>query len=125
MTNISGEVRDFLNKNPFAVKGLKEGIVNVRALAFYILKKTGSNASVHAVMSGIRRYEKEIISQNELQEDIDLVYSDSKISTKSRLVMITLTAKTRKKTLPAITKNRSKRTKMMQFTIYDSLTQIS
>ena len=89
MTNITQQIRDFLNKNPFIAKGLSYGIINVRALAFYILKKSGMDASLHAVMSAIRRYEKEIKEAKEI-EDINIIFRDSKISTKSRLLMLTV-----------------------------------
>ena len=62
MTNITQQVRDFLNKHPFIVRSLADGIINARQLAFYILKKTEMSASIHAVLSAVRRYEQEITS---------------------------------------------------------------
>ncbi len=88
MTNITQDVRDFLNKNPFIVKGLDSKITNIRALSSYILKESGINASLHAVMSAVRRFEKE--QESSEKPDVDAVFQDSKISTKSRLLMITV-----------------------------------
>ncbi len=89
MTNVSQEIHDFLNKNPFIAKGISHGIVNVRALAFYMLKKLDIDASLHAVMSAIRRY-KDNNKKHKESQDVSLIYSDSKISTKSRLMMLTV-----------------------------------
>ena len=56
MTNITHFVWDFLNKHPAMQKSLKMGIVNVRALASYIIKQGKMDSSTHAVISAIRRY---------------------------------------------------------------------
>src|SRR3989344_2703925 len=88
MTNITQEVRDFLHKTPFIVKALNYGIVNNRALAAYISNELNLGYSIHAIMSAIRRYEKQPkISRKEIVQEI---YRNSKISTKSRLLMITV-----------------------------------
>jgi hypothetical protein len=87
MTNITQKVWDFLNKNPFIVKGLDLNLINVRALSLFILNNSQMDASLHAVMSGVRRYEKEMKKGDVKLEQIEEVFRDSKISTKSRLLM--------------------------------------
>jgi aspartokinase len=87
MTNLADEVRDFLNRNLSIVKCLNSRIINVRALAFFIIKELKLGASVHAVMSAIRRYEKPNNKQKNYPS-LDLIFQDSKISTKSHLVLI-------------------------------------
>lgn len=90
MTNITNKVRDFLNKNPQIVRFLGLKLINVRALAFYVLKESEIDASLHAVMSAIRRYIKESMPSTKKEQLIQKIYSDSKISTKSHLVMLTV-----------------------------------
>ncbi len=87
MTNITHEVHNFLKKSPSIVRNIGEELINVRALAYYFLKKTKTEASVHAVMSAIRRYKDENI-QPKKRTDFNDVYKESRISTKSRLVLI-------------------------------------
>jgi hypothetical protein len=87
MTNLTDDVRDYLNKNPAIVKAIGLKIVNVRALAFYVMKELKIDVSVHAVMSAIRRYEKPSNSKNN-QSTVNMIYSDSKISTKSHLALV-------------------------------------
>jgi hypothetical protein len=88
MTNITLLVRDFLNKNPYIVRSLNDGIINVRALSLYILRKTKQDASLDAIMTGIRRYHKEIANDKEKKKHISEIFRDSRISTKSRLMII-------------------------------------
>ncbi len=90
MTNITQEVRDFLNQNPSIVKCLECKIINIRALAFHMIKNCNKGASSHAVMSAIRRYKKELKIKEKKKSIIQSIYLDSKISTKSHLVMFTL-----------------------------------
>ncbi|MBS3136692.1 hypothetical protein J4401_07100 [Candidatus Woesearchaeota archaeon] len=89
MTNITHFVWDFLNKHPAMQKSLKMGIVNVRALASYIIKQGKMDSSTHAVISAIRRYNAgndSVLIGEKLAE----LFRDSKISTKSKLVSITV-----------------------------------
>lgn len=108
MTNVTQAVRDFLNKHPFIVKGLHEGIINVSALALYIMDKMGIDATVHAVISAIRRYESSSEAPREEQPSKAAeVFKDSKISTKSRLTLLTVARHfdQLQKILPAILEN--------------------
>ncbi|MBI2576971.1 hypothetical protein HYV84_07170 [Candidatus Woesearchaeota archaeon] len=88
MTIISQTVAGFLEKNPIIVRLINSGIINIKALAELIIKQHSLKASTHAVMSALRRYHFE----EKVQEfgDIEKVLAKSKISTKSRLVYITL-----------------------------------
>ncbi|MBD3164461.1 hypothetical protein GF323_04625 [Candidatus Woesearchaeota archaeon] len=86
MTNITHEVWDFINKYPEIKKNLTNEIINIRALANFIIKKENLDASMHSVISAIRRYDKEKIKHFENQAGD--ILKDSKISTKSRIVSI-------------------------------------
>lgn len=88
MTNITDEVRNFLNKNPAIVSCIGSKIINSRALAFYILKELHLDASLHAIMSAIRRYEKPSKKDEGKQSLLKNIFADSKISTKSHLVLV-------------------------------------
>ena len=91
MTNLADEVRNFLNKNQFIAKCLNYEIINTRALSAYILKEAKLESSLHAIISAIRRYqkEKEKFFETQRKNLIADTLKDSKLSTKSRLVMLT------------------------------------
>jgi hypothetical protein len=88
MTKITQQVHHFLLKNPVIIRNLQEGLINVRALAVYIADKENIPGSVHAVMSAIRRFD--LSPHIDDSEDIANVLRVSKISTKSRLVLLTI-----------------------------------
>jgi hypothetical protein len=88
MTNIAQEVRDFLNRNPHIVKGLQQRIVNIRGLSLYILRELEEDVSVQAIMTAVRRYQKEITSKKKRKDVLKEIYHESKVSTKSRLLII-------------------------------------
>lgn len=88
MTNTTQTVHTFLIKNPSITRNMKDSLINVRALALHILKRTNLKASPHAVISAIRRFNTEEKS-NEFG-DIQRSLASAKISTKSRLVYISL-----------------------------------
>ena len=88
ITNITLQVRDFLNKNPYIVRSLNDDIINVRALSLHILKNIKIDASLDAVMTGIRRYDKEGRKIQKRKAEIGEIFKYSRISTKSRLTML-------------------------------------
>ena len=88
ITNITLQVRDFLNKNPYIVRSLNDDIINVRALSLLILKNIKIDASLDTVMTGIRRYDKEGRKIQKRKAEIGEIFKYSRISTKSRLTML-------------------------------------
>ncbi len=89
MTNITQNVWGFLNKNPQIGNCLALDIINVRGLAQFIIHKENIETTPHAVISAIRRYKKDLHMDNTEQRVADLLRT-SKISTKSRLVSISI-----------------------------------
>ena len=57
MTNITREVQRFLDHDLSAKRDLARGLINTRALAVYLKKHLGSEGSIDAIISAIRRYE--------------------------------------------------------------------
>lgn len=88
MTKIVQEVNRFLLKNPSILRCMYLEVINIRALANLIKEKEKLDASLHAIISAIRRFD---IDEKKVQfGNIESVLKTSKISTKSRLVFITL-----------------------------------
>ncbi|MFH1849068.1 MAG: hypothetical protein ABH879_02680 [archaeon] len=88
MAHITQEVNSFLLKNPSILRCMYIGIVNTRALAMLIKESADMDASPHAIISAIRRFN---IDERKVKFDaIGNVLRNSKISTKSRLVFVTL-----------------------------------
>jgi hypothetical protein len=88
MTNIRGIVHNFLQTNPDITKSMQKGVINTRALAILIIKEEKLSSSVHAVISAIRRYDLE--EKNFNSHELKSMLKQSRISTKSRLNLITL-----------------------------------
>ena len=89
MKNTVGEVWKYLDNNPSIKTDISLGLINIRALAKYIIKTQKMDATLDAVISAIRRYE---LSR---QEDIflearRLIGQTITLSTRSGLVEISL-----------------------------------
>lgn len=89
MKNTVGEVWKYLDNNPSIKTDMSLGLINIRALAKYIIKTQKMDATLDAVISAIRRYE---LSQ---QDDIfldarELIGETITLSTRSGLVEISL-----------------------------------
>jgi len=89
MKNINKEVWRYIDNNITIKKNLYDGIVNTRALAKKIIKDLHLSCSLNAVISGIRRYEVKIESQEKLTEKYKLL-TKAKLSTKTKLVSVLL-----------------------------------
>jgi hypothetical protein len=59
MTNIQQSVTNFIDQDVSIRRGLHRGIINVRSLAKFIQKNISGNPSLDAVISAIRRYQKD------------------------------------------------------------------
>ena len=88
MTNIKNIVHNFLLKNPDVTKSIQKGVINTRALALLIMKEEKLPDSIHAIISAIRRYESE--EKNTNSNELKSMLKQCRISTKSRLDLITL-----------------------------------
>lgn len=88
MTNITQIVNGFLLKNPSIIRDINRGIINTSALANLIIQTEKLRPYPHAVISAIRRFSKK--ETEEGYKEVENILKKSKISTKSRLVFITL-----------------------------------
>ena len=89
MKNIVGEVWKYLDNNPSIKADIGLGIINIRALAKYIIKTQKMDATLDAVISAIRRYE--IDRQEDLFGKARKVIRETfTLSTRSGLIEISL-----------------------------------
>ena len=94
MTNLTQEIWNFLDSEPSIKKELSRGIVNVMALAKYIMKTKNLNCSIDAVISSLRRY----IAEKKFDTDfpkVEEIIKSSRISTKTRIASITMKRESR------------------------------
>ena len=93
MTNITYGVWKFLDNNPCIRKNMEQGLLNMRALAKYIIKYGKFDATLDAVISALRRYEIDehdkifVVANEMLSRTINL-------STRSGLVELSLVKET-------------------------------
>ena len=89
MTNITQTVWNLISQDPSVQKNLQKNLINIRALAKYLINQHGLKASIDSVISAIRRYPtsknfKENVS--ELRE----VFIGANIATKNNLACMIL-----------------------------------
>ena len=88
MTNIQNSVWKRIDADPSLQLDLQRGIINVRALARQ-LRKTGLDASEHALISAIRRYPHENPVRKIYEKAGDIV-AHSSLSAKSHIASLAL-----------------------------------
>lgn len=89
MTNITQTVWNLISQDPSIQKNLQKNLINVRALAKYIIRQYQLKASVDSVISAIRRYS----SSQTFRENVEFitkVFSGASISTKNNLTCLVL-----------------------------------
>jgi aspartokinase len=89
MTNITQTIWNLISQDPSVQKNLQKNLINIRALAKYLINQHGLKASIDSVISAIRRYPtsknfKENVS--ELRE----VFVGANIATKNNLACMVL-----------------------------------
>ncbi len=91
MTNINQTIWKLIAQDVSIDKALRRDLVNMRALAVYLIKKHHLSASVDAVISAIRRYPMEgVIADQETK--LLSIFKNSVVFTKSNMVCMTLEA---------------------------------
>ena len=66
---------------------ISRGLINIRALAKFLIKRHELNTSVDAVISAIRRYSKDKGIKIE-QENVKKIFKDSSVSTRNNIASI-------------------------------------
>jgi len=86
--NLNQQIWKIIQSEPETLKGLRKGVINVRALAKYYLNAHKFNASLDAVISSIRRFD---MSKNEeAEQSIMNKLKGASVSTKNQISCVTL-----------------------------------
>lgn len=94
MTNLTQEIWNFMDSEPSIKKELGRGIINVMALAKYIMKTKNLNCSIDAVISSLRRYIAEKKFDTNFPK-VEEIIKSSRISTKTRIAAIAMKRESR------------------------------
>ena len=86
-TNISKKIWKILDRSPQITKNLNHNLINIRALAKYIIKEEKIDATLDSVISSIRRYEYDS-SDNIFEKAYQLIHKTNAILTRSPLIEI-------------------------------------
>jgi len=101
MTNISDQVKVFLDNDFIIRKCLFRNIISLRALSRYVIKSLSlEEKNLDAVMSAIRRYKRE----ERMKTEIELKKIFSKIAVKTRSNIVDICVKKNKKVLENLNK---------------------
>jgi aspartokinase len=88
MYNITEQVWKILDNSPCLRRDLSRGLINSRALGKYLIKEQKIDATIDAVISAIRRYKPEKIT--DLFNKSSKILRQATISTKSKLANVAL-----------------------------------
>ncbi|MBW2993541.1 hypothetical protein KY317_03135 [Candidatus Woesearchaeota archaeon] len=102
MKNINKIVWNILDRDLAVQKDLSRRLINMRALAKYIIEKNNLKASLDAIISAIRRYS---IKREHKEEEKKLrnIFKDALISTKTNITSITISQNAEEK-IPEVVK---------------------
>jgi len=93
--SLAQECRKVVSRYPYMLDGLREGIVNYRAVARKIKPEvegnTGRDVDIEAVTTAVRRYGEELQKGDDDHERVRSVLSDSRVSLRGNVVSITAT----------------------------------
>ena len=89
MASINQKIRDILHKDLAVQDTLSKGLINIRALAKYLIKRHELNTSLDAVISAVRRYVVDTKIKIE-GERVSNIFKDSSISTRNNIASITV-----------------------------------
>ncbi len=94
MKSVQQEVVLLLNRDVAVQKCLQKNLLNVRALAQYLIKEYDLNFSIDAVISAIRRYDAEVSEVKTEEKELKKVFLEMSIYTKDAVTRIVLKDKT-------------------------------
>ncbi len=89
MTNITQSVWNILTQDLSIQKNLKRNLINIRALAKYIIREYQLKASIDSVISAIRRYSSNSSFYDNLHS-VGSIFLNADIATKNNLVCLVL-----------------------------------
>jgi len=93
-SNINQTIWTFIRKDAAIQKDLQRKIINMRALAKYLIQKNHLNTSLDAVISAIRRFQTKDEFKEEETELLN-AFRSSVISTKNNMTCLTLALSSR------------------------------
>ncbi|MDY6780824.1 MAG: ACT domain-containing protein [Halobacteria archaeon] len=93
--SLAQDCREVVSRYPYMVDGLREGVVNYRALARRVKDEVeeehGNEVDIEAVTTAVRRYGEDLQEGVEEVEEMDEVLSESRVSLRGNVVSITAT----------------------------------
>ncbi len=93
--SLAQECRDVVSRYPYILDGLREGIVNYRAVARHVKPEVeetvGRDVDIEAVTTAVRRFGEELQGDTEEYERVRDVLADSRVSLRGNVVSITAT----------------------------------
>ena len=101
MTSVNQKVWNIISKELCVQRELLNGLINVRALAKYLIDKYGLTTSLDSVISAIRRYESSGMCEITDEKVVNL-FKDCVITTRSNVVCVTIPKSTGTKILDVL-----------------------
>ena len=90
MTSIAKEVAKEIEDDVIARRALEKGIISMKSLAVYLIKKHGLSASTDAVVSAIRRYKEETPLEAKYEKARDVISKSSDIRITTNIAEISI-----------------------------------
>lgn len=90
MTSIARLVAKEIEEDVVARRALEKGIVSMKSLAVYLIKKHGLSASADAVVSAIRRYKEEIPLEAKYEKAREVISKSSDIRITTNITEISI-----------------------------------
>lgn len=88
MESINQKVWNAMRSDPAVLKGLQRGLINMRALAKFLIKTYNLRASLDAVISSIRRFPLDSVNKEEAV--FRAIFKDAVISTVNNVTCLTI-----------------------------------
>lgn len=88
MKTVNQQVWQAVESDPVIVRGLQRKLINVRALAKYLIATQNINATLDSVVSSLRRYPLEAYQAEE--QTLHSIFKNSVVSTKNNFACLTI-----------------------------------
>jgi hypothetical protein len=87
--NVTKTIWRILDRNPCIIRNMRSGIINVRALASYLMREEKIKTTIDAVVSAIRRYNFDAYDAT-FNNAYKIIREPTTISTRSPLTMLSV-----------------------------------